>query len=95
MMLLQASHCQLPIIVKPWISCRWQQTDDNCKARGDTLKCGDGSFRSQLKRLVTLIYNLTESHIQSKKSLGVEATSYEAMLSSVFLAKLPWICVSL
>ena len=67
----------------------WQQTDDNCEAHGDTLKCGDGNFRPQLKRPATLIYDLTEPHIRSLKSLGVEATSYEAMLSSVFLARLP------
>ena len=35
------------------------------------------------------LYDTTESHIRSLKSLGVEATSYGAMLSSVLLAKLP------
>ena len=34
------------------------------------------------------LFNTTESHIRSLKSLGVEATTY-AMLSSVLLAKLP------
>ena len=35
------------------------------------------------------LYDTTESHIRSLKLLGVEATSYGAMLSSVLLAKLP------
>ena len=35
------------------------------------------------------LYDTTESHIQSLKSLGIEATSYGSMLSSVLLAKLP------
>ena len=35
------------------------------------------------------LYDLTELHIRSLKSLGVKVTSYEAMLSSVFFAKLP------
>jgi hypothetical protein len=35
------------------------------------------------------LYDTTESHIRSLKSLGVEAASYGAMLSSVLLAKLP------
>ena len=35
------------------------------------------------------LYDTTESHIRSLKSLGVEATAYGAMLSSVLLTKLP------
>ena len=35
------------------------------------------------------LYDTTQSHIRSLKSLGVEATSYGAMLSSVLLTKLP------
>ena len=35
------------------------------------------------------LFDTTESHIRSLKSLGVEATTYGAMLSSVLLAKLP------
>ena len=35
------------------------------------------------------LYDNTESHIRSLKSLGVESTSYGAMLSSVLLTKLP------
>lgn len=43
---------------------------------------------NHLKELHNL-YDTTESHIQSLKSLGVEAASYGAMLSSVLLTKLP------
>ena len=35
------------------------------------------------------LYDNTESHVHSLKSLGVEAASYGALLSSVVLAKLP------
>ena len=35
------------------------------------------------------LYDTIESHIQSLKSLGVEATAYGAMLSSVLLTKIP------
>ncbi len=35
------------------------------------------------------LYDSTESHIRSLKALGVEPTSYGAMLSSVLLTKLP------
>ena len=46
------------------------------------------SSDTHLKDLCHL-YDTTKSHIQSLKSLGVEATLYGAMLSSVLLAKLP------
>ena len=39
----------------------------------------------ELRRL----YDTTESHIRSLKSLGVEAASYGSVVSSVLLAKLP------
>ena len=35
------------------------------------------------------LYDNTESHVRSLKSLGVEAASYGASLSPVVLAKLP------
>ena len=35
------------------------------------------------------LYDATESHIRSLKSLGVDSTSYGALLSSVLLNKLP------
>ena len=35
------------------------------------------------------LYDKTESHIRSLKSLGIEATSYGALLTPVLLAKLP------
>lgn len=35
------------------------------------------------------LFDTTESHIRSLKSLGIEATSYGPMLSSVLLTKLP------
>ena len=43
---------------------------------------------SNLKELRHL-YDTIESHIQNLKSLGVEAASYGAMLSSLLLLKLP------
>ena len=35
------------------------------------------------------IYDLTETHVRSLKSLGIESASYGALLSPVILAKLP------
>ena len=35
------------------------------------------------------LYDKTESHVHSLKSLGIEATSYGALLTPVLLAKLP------
>ena len=46
------------------------------------------SSDQNLKQLSRL-YDNTESHIRSLKSLDVDSTSYGAMLSSVLLNKLP------
>ena len=40
-------------------------------------------------RALRHLYDLTESHVRSLKSLGVESSSYGSMLSSVLLNKLP------
>ena len=41
------------------------------------------------------LYDHTESHVRSLRSLGIEAESYGALLSPVLLAKLKQICASL
>ena len=35
------------------------------------------------------LYDLTEAHVRSLKSLGIESETYGALLSPVLLAKLP------
>ena len=47
------------------------------------------SSDNHLRDLRRLHHDTTESHIRSLKSLGVDATLYGAMLSSVLLTKLP------
>ena len=55
----------------------------------DTLLSVEAVSSDQHLKDLRCLYDTTESHIQSLKSLGVEATSYGSMLSSVLLAKLP------
>lgn len=55
----------------------------------DTLMNKDAiSSDRNLKELCRL-YDHTESHVQSLRSLGIEAASYGTFLSPVLLAKLP------
>lgn len=45
---------------------------------------------AQNLRCLSHLYDLTESHVRSMKSLGVEPSSYVSMLSSVLLNKMPF-----
>ena len=55
----------------------------------DTLMNMDAVSSDRHLRDLRRLYDKTESHVCSLKSLGIEATSYGALLSPVLLAKLP------
>ena len=55
----------------------------------DTLMNMDAVSSDRHLRDLRRLYDKPESHVRSLKSLGIEATSYGALLSPVLLAKLP------
>ena len=55
----------------------------------DTLMNMDAIPSDRHLRDLRRLYDSTESHVRSLKSLGIEAASYGALLSPVLLAKLP------
>lgn len=55
----------------------------------DTLINMDAISYDRHLRDLRQLYNNTESHVRSLRSLGIEAASYGALLSLVLLAKLP------
>ena len=55
----------------------------------DTLMRMDPIPSDRYLRDLQHLYDHTESHVRSLKSLGIEASSYGALLSPVLLAKLP------
>ena len=55
----------------------------------DTLMIMDAISSDRHLRDLRRLYDNTEAHVRSLKSLGIEASSYGALLSPVLLAKLP------
>ena len=55
----------------------------------DTLIHMDAISSDRNLRELRRLYDCTESHVRSLKSLGIEAASYGALLAPVLLAKLP------
>jgi len=63
----------------------------------DTLMNMDAISSDRSLKELRRLCDHTESHVRSLRSLGIEATSYGALLSPVLLAKLPpdlWLIVS-